>query len=289
MILRSYVLDCAVNDVPGAIADIKKLLGMDAYPMPDDADPSGQLEAGHFPVGGINALGIMGVKGGTDAHPENDLGQNLKEHGERMFLLGFLVDDIDQQVLDLRDAGVTPAYKAPVPYADGRLMTCRPVHGTVLEFAQHLGEEITDRWAGRRAEASGAFIERAYRADVIVDDLEAATKVFTAAFDIEAASCTNLPESLRGVSFPVDGLEEIRLLAVDGAPTGGYAGEIAAWLAKSGEGPMTAAFLVPDLDRTRELLQESSVRVIDEIESAEARSVIAGPLHGVVFEFTERQ
>jgi hypothetical protein len=288
MTQRSYVIDCAVHDVPAAIADVSAILGMEAFPMPDDADPSGQLVAGHFPVGGINALGIMGIKGGVDAHPRNDLAQNLKANGERVFLLGFLVNDIDQRVADLRDAGITPAYDAPVPYADGRLMSCHPVHGTVFEFAQHLGEEITERWAGRRAEATGALIDRAYRADVVVADLEAAAKTFTAALKIEAMACDAIPDGLRGVRFPVNGLEEIRLLTPEGRPRGGYATAIGSWLESHGEGPMSVGFIVPDLDRVARALEEGAVPVIETSTSSTERSIVAGPLHGIVFQFTER-
>jgi hypothetical protein len=288
MIQRSYVIDCAVHDVPAAIVDVGAILGMDAFPMPDDADPSGQLVAGHFPVGGINALGIMGIKGGVDAHPRNDLAQNLKANGERIFLLGFLVDDIDQQVADLRDAGITPAYDAPVPYADGRLMSCHPVHGTVFEFAQHLGEEITERWKGRRAEATGALIDRAYRADVVVDDLEAAAKTFAAALKIEPVACDVLPDGLRGVHFPVNGLEEIRLVTPEPLPRSGYSAAAASWLEGHGEGPMSVGFIVPDLDRVTRALEGRAVPIIETSIGSTERSVVAGPLHGIVFQFTER-
>jgi hypothetical protein len=50
-----------------------------------------------------------------------------------------------------------------------------PVRGAQFEFAQHHDHGVTELWEGRKAAATAPRVSAAYRVDIVVDDLEAAT------------------------------------------------------------------------------------------------------------------
>jgi hypothetical protein len=288
---RSYVIDLAVHDFDGAAGTIGAILGHEGYRMVPEANPTGELDGIHFPVGGINALGIMALKGGPKAHPGHYMTDFLESHGDGICILGHLVDDIDKQVKEFESRGVSLASPEPMPYSDGRLIFTTPVRGASFEFAQHHDHGVTELWDARKAAASNPRVSRAYRVDIVVDDLEAATAEFENFLAIRSVSATeDRGSGLVGVDFPIGGLDALGLVALDGSKRGPIADAVASFQSKSGEGPMMLGFHVDDLDRTQSDLQGRGVEFLlpSPIRTGEGRSNFTRPVYGVTFEFTER-
>lgn len=288
---RSYVIDLAVHDFEGAAGTIGKILGLEGYRMVPEADPSGTLDGIHFPVGGINALGIMALKGGPKAHPGHYMSEFLESHGDGICILGHLVDDIDKQVKEFASRGVSLATPEPQPYSDGRLIFTSAVRGAPFEFAQHHDHRVTDLWDARKAAARNPRVRQAYRVDLVVDDLEAAAAEFERFLAIRSVPATeDRGRGLKGVDFPIGGLDAMGLIALDGSGRGEVAEAVASFRAASGEGPMMLGFHVDDVDRTQRELQDLGVKFLlpSPIRTGEGRSNFTRPVYGVTFEFTQR-
>src|SRR5262249_21324551 len=145
-IKQAYVVDIAVADLGSATETYTNLLDMQGIPMAAGMDASGSTEGVHFPVGGLYALGLMSPVGERRGDAAKRFGGYLDAHGgDGGALLGFLVDDIDQTQSDLARLGVEFMYEKPLSYAVGRLNITRPIHGVMLEFAQH-DPDAYERW-----------------------------------------------------------------------------------------------------------------------------------------------
>lgn len=288
---RSYVIDLAVHDFDGAAETIGAILGHEGYRMVPEANPTGELDGIHFPVGGINALGIMALKGGPKAHPGHYMADFLESHGDGICILGHLVDDIDKQVKEFQSRGVSLALTEPMPYSDGRLIFTTPVRGTPFEFAEHHDHGVTELWDSRKAAAKSPRVIGAYRVDLVVDDLEAATAEFENFLAIGSVPATeDRGTGVRGVDFPIGGLDALGLVALDGKKRGAVAEAVASFQSESGEGPMMLGFQVDDLDRTESDLRNLGLEFLlsTPIQTGEGRSNFTQPVYGVTFEFTQR-
>jgi catechol 2,3-dioxygenase-like lactoylglutathione lyase family enzyme len=126
--------------------------------------------------------------------------------------------------------------------------------------------------------------------DIVVDDLEAATAEFENFLAIRSVPATeDRGLGLRGVDFPIGGLDAMGLLALDGSERGQIADSVASFRSASGEGPMILGFHVDDLDRVQRDLQDLGVKFLcpSPIRTGEGRSNFTRPVYGVTFEFTE--
>lgn len=288
---RSYVIDVVVRDFDKTAESFSRILGREGYTMVPEADPSGQLVGIHFPVGGINALGVMALKEGPEAHPEHYISKFLASHGDGICILGHLVDSVDKQVQEFQDREVALATPEPTPYSDGRLIFAMPIHGTHFEFAEHHSHAVTELWRSRKAAAARPRVGDAYRVDIVVDDLEAATEEFSHFLGMSSIPASeDRGSGLRSVDFPIGGLETMSLLSLDGGEPGPIARAVAEFRSRSGEGPMILGFHVGDVDQVQGELQDLGVEFLlpAPIASGKGRSSFTRPVHGVTFEFTQR-
>jgi hypothetical protein len=289
---RSYVIDILVHDFDLATETFSQVLGRQGHRMVPEANPTGELDGMHFAVGGINALGIMALKGGPASHPGHPMADFLNSHGDGICILGHLVDDIDQQVEEFKARGVALATPEPTSYSDGRLVFTAPVRGSLFEFAQHHGHGVTELWDSRREADPKPRLGPAYRIDVVVDDLDAATKEFANFLGLDPSpSAEDRGRGVRGVDFPIGGLDAMGLIGLEGTARGPVADEVVAFRGRSGEGGMIFGFVVDDLDRVQGELSDLGIGfVLDRGESFGAgRSNLTRPVHGVTFELTERR
>jgi catechol 2,3-dioxygenase-like lactoylglutathione lyase family enzyme len=289
---RSYVIDILVHDFDQATDTFSKVLGRSGHRMVPEANPTGELDGMHWAIGGINALGIMALKGGPAAHPGHPMADFLNTHGDGICILGHLVDDIDQQVEEFKARGVPLATPEPTSYSDGRLVFTAPIRGSLFEFAEHHDHSVTDLWDSRRRADASPRLGPAYRIDVVVDDLDAATKEHANLLGLDPApSAEDRGPGVRGVDFPIGGLDAMGLIALEGSKRGPVAEEVAAFLERSGQGGMIFGFTVDDLDRVQGELTDLGIGfVLDKGESfGTGRSNLTKPVHGVTFELTERR
>ena len=290
---RSYVIDLAVRDFLPAVDAYRTILGIEGVRMLREQDPSGELDAFHFPVGGLNALGIMTYTGEIGPDTENHMGVYLRDHGDGIHILGNLVDDVDQLVRELPERGFPVATPEPVPYADGRLIFAEPVHQTLFEFATHHSDAVTALWRGRAEQATERRIVRADRCDIAVRDLGAATKAFSNFLQIDPvdrADALGEGEGVVGVDFPVGGLRAYGLVSLEGESSGPYGRVIGSFLDRHGDGAVLMGFEVDDLGRRQRELEELGYRFeYDQPpSSAVGRSNLISAVYGVALEFTER-
>lgn len=299
---RAYVIDLAIpkETFDAACTAYGELFGIESVHTGAVHDPTGQVDMRHFPVGGLNAFGVMTVK----RRPEEvEPGEEVRPGTERMveyldthpeggiYLLGHLVDDVDGYLAGLRDHGVPIEGSEPRPYPDGHLIVTKFVHGAAWEFAQHKGAEVTGDWNGLRQDASGAGIERAYRVDVAVRDLDAAIESVRRITGREPGPRRAHDDggALKGVDFPVGGLEALGLVALASAPKGGLSQTVEDQLDRYGDGAAMVGFHVPDLRNTHKRVEKAGgkLRYHEDQASAEGLTNVTDPIYGVVFQFTE--
>lgn len=299
---RAYVIDLAVpkQTFDLACAAYGELFGLASVHTGAVHDLTGQVDMRHFPVGGLNAFGVMTVKrrpeevaAGEEVRPGTQrLVEYLDAHPEGgIYLLGHLVDDVDGYLARLLGNGIPMETLAPRAYPDGHLIVTQFVHGTAWEFAQHKGAEVTGDWNGLRQDASGAGIERAYRVDVAVRDLDAAIESVRKITGREPGPRRGHDDggALKGVDFPIGGLEALGLVSLAGAPKGGLSRTIEDQLDRYGEGAAMVGFRVPDLRDTHARVERvgGKLRYGEDQASAEGRTNVTDPIYGVVFQFTE--
>lgn len=299
---RAYVIDLAVpRDTFGvACTAYGELFGLDSVHTGAVHDLTGQVDMRHFPVGGLNAFGVMTVNrrpeemgAGEEVRPGTErLVEYINGHPEGgIYLLGHLVDDVDGYLAQLRTNGIPMETLVPRPYPDGHLIVTKFVHGTAWEFAQHKGAEVTGEWNGLRQDASGAGIERAYRVDVAVRDLNAAIESVRRITGREPGPRRAHDDggALKGVDFPIGGLEALGLVSLAGAPKGGLSRTIEDHLDRYGEGAAMVGFHVQDLRSTHARVEKAGgkLRYNENQQSAEGPTNVTDPIYGVVFQFTE--
>jgi catechol 2,3-dioxygenase-like lactoylglutathione lyase family enzyme len=290
---RAYVIDFAVRDMHAAADKLSKIFGIQGVRMSREQDPEGYLDGIHFPVGGINALGLMTYLGKPEVGSPHAISNLLASRGEGVWVLGHLVDDIYAHSKELVERGFPVPEPEPLPYADGHLIFTGEVHGTLFEFATHHSDAVSEVWRKRHREASERRIERAYRIDVAVQDLEAATDTFTRFLDMEAepAEPTALDPAgtLRGVRFPIGGLDDMNLVTPDGSPKGPVAEHVSSFLASQGEGSLLMGFEVKDLARAQREIEALGVNFGFPKPQPTARGLsnVTEPICGVMIELAQ--
>jgi hypothetical protein len=299
---REYVIDLAMpkETFDAACKAYGELFGLESVHTGAVHDLTGQVDMRHFPVGGLNAFGVMTVlrrpeevEAGEEVRPGTErLVKFIDRHPEGgIYLLGHLVDDVEGYLSRLRAEGIPVESTEPQPYPDGHLIVTQFVHGTAWEFAQHKGAEVTGDWNGLREGASGAGIERAYRVDVAVRDLDAAIESVRKLTGREPGPRRALDDdgALRGVDFPIGGLEALGLVTLAGAPKGGLSQTVEDQLDRYGEGAAMVGFHVPDLRGTHARVEKvgGKLRYSEDQPSKEGLTNVTEPIYGVVYQFTE--
>lgn len=299
---RAYVIDVAMpnQDFDAACAAYGELFGIDSVHTGAVHDLTGQVDMRHYPVGGLNAFGVMTVlrrpeevEPGEEVRPGTErLVEYLDAHPEGgIHLLGHLVDDVEGYLAGLHAHGIPMETDEPRPYPDGHLIVTSFVHGAAWEFAQHKGAEVTGEWNGLRQEASGAGIERAYRVDVAVRDLDAAIESVRRITGREPGPRRARDDdgTLRGVDFAVGGLQALGLVTLAGAPRGGLSQAIEDQLDRYGDGAAIVGFHVADLRDTHARVERvgGKLRYAEHQPSGEGTTNVTEPVYGVVFQFTE--
>jgi catechol 2,3-dioxygenase-like lactoylglutathione lyase family enzyme len=295
VINRAYVVDVAVRDLDAAAATFSDLLGIEGVRMDPAMDPSGELDGVHFAVGGINALGLMSYKGEPDPKSRNYVSRFLARHGDGIYLVGFLVDDLEAHTAELASRGVELMLPKPAPYAAGWLNLLAPgaANGVMIEFAQHSGPEESALWKTRYDNAPNRRVKQAYVVDVAVSDLASATATYANLFGMDGipmATGMDASASTTGTHFPVGGLYAYGLMAPGSTRNGDSAKRFGGYLDQhGGDGAALLGFLVDDIDRTQSELEARGVKFAYEkpLSYAVGRLNITEPIHGVMLEFAQ--
>lgn len=281
--MRCYVIDYIVRDFEGAAETYSKLLGMDGVRMSPAHDPSGELDGIHFPVGGLNALGIMTYKGKPDPKGPNYMSRFMATRGSGIALVGHLVDDIDQQLADLAARGNPIGTPEPLSYADGRLIMTDDIRGAVFEFGQHHGHHVTDVWSDRYDAAPNRRMVRAERVDLVTRDLDGAVRDVAAVYGFDGIPATDDrdPDGLQRVDFAVGGIQALSVIAVKGSPTSALAQAYATYL-EGGDGVPLLGFVVEDVERAQSELAALGIGFLYDKPQigASGRFNITTPVHG---------
>lgn len=105
-----------------AVAAWEKLLGEKAIPMKPEYNPGGKAKASHIalPAGqyACHAVGIFTPTEGA-ARDNDHLRKHLEKHGEGVYLLAFMVDDLDKAQAEARQDGFKLGFDKPQDYAVG--------------------------------------------------------------------------------------------------------------------------------------------------------------------------
>ncbi|MEO7657954.1 MAG: VOC family protein [Sphingomicrobium sp.] len=142
MLKQLYVFDIIVHDLDDAIKNYKALFGVDPIDTSSITGSDGEVRSVHFPApgdgAGIHSVGLFQL---TTDNPKSESGKKLKKaldtRGEGIFLIGFLVDDIDKAQDTLEARGFDFITKEKTEYRMGRGNTISNIHGTDYWFAQH--------------------------------------------------------------------------------------------------------------------------------------------------------
>jgi predicted enzyme related to lactoylglutathione lyase len=149
MLKQLYVYDIAVRDLDEAIGNYKALFGVDPIDTTSITGSGGEVRSVHFPApgegAGIHSVGLCQLL--TD-DPQTVGGKRLKKaldtRGEGIFLIGFLVDDIDKAQDTLEARGFEFIDKEKIDYRMGRGNAIGDVHGVSYWFAQHYDQAYGD-------------------------------------------------------------------------------------------------------------------------------------------------
>lgn len=146
---RPHVVQIAVRHLAAATATFTELLQCDAVPMETELDRSGNLVGVHFPVNGLESVGLVALRDPTRRHPGPDVDptqlgpwlvqRHLETQGEGIVLVGLRVDDLDAHTAALRHQGVGFVLDAAAHYAVGRnnFVDPRTTHGVTVMLAEH--------------------------------------------------------------------------------------------------------------------------------------------------------
>lgn len=114
-----------------AVAAWEKFLGAKAIPMKPEYNPEGKAKAAHIGLPpGEYACHAVGIFTPTEEPAEDNerMWRHLEKHGEGVFLLAWMVDDLDKAQAQARADGFPLAWDAPKDYAVG-------IHNFVAEHA----------------------------------------------------------------------------------------------------------------------------------------------------------
>jgi len=306
-----YVVDLAIGDFEAAVSDFQALFGVGGIPMWEEYEPSRMTRGMHFPVGGLQAFGLMAPtdRPTTPVPPgltpaQHLLAQHYRDElatrGEGANLIGFIAADLAQTQAEFEALGIGFVSKEPWRVGDEHINLSERVHGVTLCFAQH-DPGHWERWErgelraqeGARlpgaASALGRRVTQAVSLEIAVHDLQAATASFARIFGAPRR-VNAVAEGVRACDFLVGGLRNIRLVAV-GRPTGARARLVAEILERRGEGIMLTGFVVPDVGRLRAELQAEGIAFIAEPAPGSRidASACTRPIHGCAIEFVQER
>jgi hypothetical protein len=211
-----YVVDLAIADFTTAVVDFRALFGVEGIPMWEEYEPSRMTRGMHFPVGGLQAFGLMSPTdrptcpvppGLTPA--QHLLGKHYRDElatrGEGANLIGFIATDLAQTQAEFEAMGIQFVSKEPWRVGDEHINLSEKVHGVTLCFAQH-DPGHWERWergelrakSDTRGSSAPSELRRrvtqAVSLEIAVRDLESAADVGRLRAELEAEGRTILGE-----------------------------------------------------------------------------------------------
>jgi len=298
---KAYVVDLAIADFTAAVTDFRTLFGIEGIPMWEEYEPTGNTWGMHFPVGGLQAFGLMSPKAHASGRTAMNLTEVLATRGAGMTLIGFVAPDLAATQAELQRAGVRFIAEQPWRVGDEHINMTEQIHGITLAFAQH-DRGHWERWERGEIRAQHAppvpppprplhrRVERALSVEIAVRDVDAAAEDFARVLGRpQSVPAAELAEGLRGVDFAIDGLERIRLVSVHD-PVGARARLVADCLAQRGEGAVLMEFLVEDAARSQAQVAAAGIALLSEPLRRAPTAVYActRPVHGLAVEFVQR-
>ena len=300
MTRKNYVVDLAIADFAAAVLDFRTVFGIDGIPMWEEYEPSGNTWGMHFPVGGLQAFGLMSPKAQASDRTAMNLADVLATRGEGMTLIGFVAPDLAATQAELQRAGVTFITEQPWRVGDENITMTEQVHGVTLAFAQHdVGH--WERWERGEIRAQHpipvpAFppslrrrVQRALSIEIAVHDLDSAAHDFARALGpARVVPAAALADGLRGVDFAITGPERIRLVSVQRSACA-RAQLVSDYLQRRGEGVVVMEFLVEDAARNQAALEAEGIAFIPGAvrRTPTAAYTCTQPIHGLAVEFVQ--
>jgi hypothetical protein len=297
---KAYVVDLAIADFAAAVADFRTVFGIEGIPMWEEYEPTGNTWGMHFPVGGLQAFGLMSPKKTASGRTAMNLTEVLATRGEGMTLIGFVAPDLAATQAELQRAGVRFVAEQPWHVGDENINMTEQVHGVTLAFAQHdIGH--WERWERGEIRAQHALpvpaparplrrrVQRALGIDIAVQDVDTAADDFARVLgSAQPVAAAELADGLRGVDFAIAGLQRIRLVSVQ-RPVGPRAQLVSECLQRRGAGVMLMEFLVEDAARTQAELAVEGVAFLPGPIRRTATAICActQPIHGLAVEFVQ--
>jgi len=297
---KAYVVDLAIADFAAAVADFRTVFGIEGIPMWEEYEPTGNTWGMHFPVGGLQAFGLMSPKAHASGRTAMNLTEVLATRGEGLTLIGFVAPDLAATQAELQRAGVRLVAEQPWRVGDENINMTEQVHGVTLAFAQHdVGH--WERWERGEIRAQHAIpvpapaqplrrrVQRALGIEIAVQDVDAAAEDFARVLGpAHPVTAAELAEGLRAVDFAIAGLQRIRLVSVQ-RPAGARAQLVADCLQRRGEGAVLMEFLVEDAARTRAEVEAGGVAFLPGPIRKTSTAIYActQPLHGLAVEYVQ--
>jgi len=288
MFKQPYVLDIAVQQIEPVERVLTKLFGVPPIPMHPDMDPSGTQVGTHYTTQGLYSVGLLGLRDpDREYNPKVALEvgpwrlqQRLRRVGEGPFLLGCLVDDIDQHVAALRKQGVRFMGDEPRRYLVGRNLPVDAATSFDAEilYAQH-DPDAYAAWIATDPSRAPKDVKtsprKVYSLGIAVRDLAAAVPVFEQLIESKAYPMRpeiDLAGDLVGAHFPTGGIDSFQVVALR-EPTRRYAppevdpAHVGAWLVQRqldtrGEGYFHMGLLVDDLDADTAALKAEGIKFL---------------------------
>lgn len=303
MILKSYCVNIAVNDLDAATKTYAEILGLDPVEMGDVPGAGDSAHGVAFPAGGVHFLGLVSTNTKPSPGSKDPVADHLARRGEGVYAVGLLVDDISEHAGRLKAHGIRTTTSEPVKHETGRSIFthAEQTAGTVLQFTQLTDSEATERvWSERAASSERRRAYQAYVLDIAVKDLESSADTYANAFGIEAIPMpdgADPSESMDAKHFTVGepaengvgGLYAIGLMTPRGTPRGPIPQAVNDYLGANGDGSFLVAFLTRSLEQQIDHLRSMGIKLCydEPMRYVHGRLQMTEPVHGVWLDFAE--
>lgn len=263
MLTNIYVIDYILKDLDGAKDRLDRIFGTEPLWIHPDMTPGQSITATYYQIPGngemSHALGFF-QEGGDSVRTDHD----------RIFLIGIMCDDIDATMAEISARGLKFVHDEPQRYAVGESNTLGVLHGLEIFIARHIpGGDLKAREMMFTKDGSSDFGDETQGGlfhgfsgiDLIVEDLDAAIRTYSAVFGTQPTDTTDQTgeQGVRSVHFKAPGngrgVRTFGLFGLDSAEaTGRFGSRLSKILATRGEGVFRLDCLVTDLAKMRATL-----------------------------------